>query len=484
MQITTVGLDLAKRIFQVHAVDASGSVVVRKALRRSQVLPFFTKLPSCLIGMEACGTSHHWARELTKLGHEVRMMPPAYVKPYVKRGKNDAVDAEAICEAVTRPTMRFVAMKSAEQQAALSLHRTRNLLVKQRTQLVNMIRGLLAEFGIDIPEGLERALGLARQIAAKEATPDVPAMAMQILGLLCGQVLDTHVRLQAIDRSISALQRTDDVARRSIDDPRHRPGRCHSIGRIRCRSGTVPLGSRVCRLARADTFAKLERRQGPARPHHQDGRPVSEKAPGGRRDIVDPPGEIQAGDGGSSACRVARQETRARGECGHGEQDGPCRLGDHGARRNLSSSPYPDASGVRLRRRRDLDRRKQIEPINRLHEVVRATRCDGETGQAGNRDNPSNVRGIIACKADWDLVRRPHQGQQSRMAASTGRTEDCTRPMRQNAELPLAMREPSTEDCPVLVESLSEPPVGSDFGFRGVIVPPLPNRRTASFFVD
>ena len=166
MQITTIGLDLAKRVFQVHAVDASGDVVVRKALRRSQVLPFFTKLPPCLIGMEACGTSHHWARELTKLGHEVRMMPPAYVKPYVKRGKNDAVDAEAICEAVTRPTMRFVAMKSAEQQAALSLHRTRDLLVKQRTQLVNMIRGLLAEFGIDIPEGLLRALGLARQIAA------------------------------------------------------------------------------------------------------------------------------------------------------------------------------------------------------------------------------------------------------------------------------------------------------------------------------
>ncbi|MEP9373595.1 IS110 family transposase [Mesorhizobium sp. KR1-2] len=214
MNVTTVGLDLAKRIFQVHAVDVSGSVVVRKALRRSQVLPFFTALPSCLIGMEACGTSHHWARELTKLGHEVRMMPPAYVKPYVKRGKNDAVDAEAICEAVTRPTMRFVAMKSTEQQAALSLHRTRNLLVKQRTQLVNMIRGLLAEFGIDIPEGLERALGLARRIAAQEATPDVPAMAIQILDLLCGQVLDTHARLQAIDRSISALQRADDVARR------------------------------------------------------------------------------------------------------------------------------------------------------------------------------------------------------------------------------------------------------------------------------
>ena len=145
MDISTIGLDLAKSVFQIHGVDASGAVVIRKVLRRSQVLPFFAKLSPCLVGMEACGTSHHWARQLMKFGHEVRLMPPAYVKPYVKRGKTDANDAEAICEAVTRPTMRFVAVKSPEQQAALALHRTRNLLVKQRTQLVNMVRGLLAD---------------------------------------------------------------------------------------------------------------------------------------------------------------------------------------------------------------------------------------------------------------------------------------------------------------------------------------------------
>ena len=183
-KITTIGLDIAKSVFQVHGVDAGGEVIVRKRLSRARVIPFFAKLPRCLVGIEACSTSHHWARELIALGHDVRLMPAQYVKPYVKRGKNDAVDAEAICEGVTRPTMRFVVMKSAEQQAALSLHRTRNLLVKQRTQLVNMIRGLLAEFGIDIPQGLERALRLARQIAAKEATPEVPAMATQVLGLL------------------------------------------------------------------------------------------------------------------------------------------------------------------------------------------------------------------------------------------------------------------------------------------------------------
>ena len=133
MEITTIGVDLAKNVFQVHGVDAAGGVVVRKALRRAQVSAFFAKLPPCLIGMEAWGTSHHWARELIRLGHDVRLMPPAYVKPDVKRGKTDAADAEAICEAVTRPTMRFVPVKSCAQQAALSAHRARNLLVKQRT---------------------------------------------------------------------------------------------------------------------------------------------------------------------------------------------------------------------------------------------------------------------------------------------------------------------------------------------------------------
>ena len=162
-EVTTIGVDLAKTVFQVHGIDALGQVVVRRQLRRSQVLPFFEKQASCVVGIEACATSHHWAREIAKLGHDVRLMPARYVKPYVKRNKNDAADAEAICEAVTRPTMRFVAVKTEEQQSVLMLHRTRQLFVRQRTTLINAIRAHLAEFGIVAGvgrNGVERLLRL------------------------------------------------------------------------------------------------------------------------------------------------------------------------------------------------------------------------------------------------------------------------------------------------------------------------------------
>ncbi len=219
MKISTIGLDLAKNVFQVHAIEATGKVVVRKTLRRSQMLPFFEKLPPCLVGAEACGTSHHWARELMKLGHEVRLMPAAYVKPYVKRGKNDAADAEAICEAVTRQTMRFVAVKSREQQALLSLHRSRSLLIRQRTQLVNMMRSVLAELGIAIPVGLEKALQIARQIVDGEVDLDLPPDATDVVGMLSEQTLQLHAQLRKLDLRLAALQRSDETARRLATIP-------------------------------------------------------------------------------------------------------------------------------------------------------------------------------------------------------------------------------------------------------------------------
>jgi transposase len=151
--ITTIGLDIAKSVFQVHGIDGEGKVIIRRQLKRRYVLAFFRKLPPCLVGIEACATSHHWSRELKALGHAVRLMPPAYVKPYVKRQKNDATDAEAICEAVTRANMRFVETKTPEQQSCLMLHRTRHLFIRQQTSVINAIRAHLAEFGILAPVG-------------------------------------------------------------------------------------------------------------------------------------------------------------------------------------------------------------------------------------------------------------------------------------------------------------------------------------------
>src|ERR1700756_4153537 len=198
MQVTTIGLDIAKNVFQVHGIDANERVVVRKQLRRGQVLAFFKALPPCLIGMEACATAHYWARELTKLGHRVRLMPAKDVKAYVKRNKNDAADAEAICEAVRRPTMRFVQVKSAEQQAHLMQHRARDLLMQQRTQLINSMRSHLAELGIIAPQGREGVKELLA-IVTKEATTHLPNDARASLIVLAAQ-------LQALQTTIGAIE--------------------------------------------------------------------------------------------------------------------------------------------------------------------------------------------------------------------------------------------------------------------------------------
>jgi transposase len=213
MKITTVGVDLAKNVFQVHAINDAGEVIVRRSLRRRQMIPFFGKLEPCLIGVEACGTSHYWARELAALGHEVKLMPPKYVKPYVKRGKTDAADAEAICEAVERPTMRFVTIKSAEQQSVVALHRTRDLLVGQRTQLVNMIRSQLAEYGIVLAKGIHHALRLVDQLV-EGVVPDIPSLACKIVIALAEQIRELEARIAMLEGEIKTWFRGNDLAKR------------------------------------------------------------------------------------------------------------------------------------------------------------------------------------------------------------------------------------------------------------------------------
>ncbi len=215
--VTTIGLDIAKSVFQVHGVDTEGNVVIRRQIKRRYVLTFFQKLPPCLVGIEACASSHHWSRELQALGHTVRLMPPAYVKPYVKRHKNDATDAEAICEAVTRPNMRFVATKTEEQQSCLTLHRTRHLFIRQQTSVINVIRALLAEFGIVAPvgrNGVEQLLGVAAD-ASDKRLPEVARACVTALGaqlqMLKAQILQFDRMIMAWHRSSEASRRLDDI---------------------------------------------------------------------------------------------------------------------------------------------------------------------------------------------------------------------------------------------------------------------------------
>ena len=216
--VTTIGLDIAKSVFQVHGIDAEDKVILRRQLKRRYVIAFFQKLPPCLVGIEACASSHYWSRELQACGHTVRLMPPAYVKPYVKRHKNDAADAEAICEAVTRANMRFVATKTAEQQSCLTLHRTRHLFIRQQTSVINAIRAHLAEFGIVAPvgrSGVEQLLGVVAD-ASDERLPDVARACIAVLGT---QLRTLKAQILEFDRMIRTWHRSSEVSRRLDDIP-------------------------------------------------------------------------------------------------------------------------------------------------------------------------------------------------------------------------------------------------------------------------
>ena len=283
MQVTTVGIDLAKHVFQVHGITKDGEVVFNRAIRRAQFMQFFTNLEPCLIGMEACGSSHYWARELTKLGHDVRLIPANYVKPYVKRGKSDANDAEAICEAVTRPTMRFVAPKSEEQQAVLFLHRARDLIVRQRTQLSNMLRSLLAEFGVIIPQGTGAAVKYAKGVLEGEK-PVLPQIAIDVLRQLSHQLVAMHLRFRWYEMRMRLHSKLD----KRVMLLRTIPGRwtCDCFGHCRhCRRReAIQEWSAICGLVGPDTSELIQRRKGTIGADHENGRPIHPASFGDRHD--------------------------------------------------------------------------------------------------------------------------------------------------------------------------------------------------------
>jgi transposase len=243
MKFTRCGLDIAKQVFQVHGVNEHGVVKGRKTLPRAKVFEFFAQVPSCLIGIEACGSAHYWARQLTKLGHTVNLMATQYVAAYRKRGKNDANDAEAICEAVGRPNMRFVAIKSEEQQAVLMVHRARTLTMAHRVAQVNQIRGLLGEFGLVVPTGVAR---LRRELPRilTDAENALPALAREVLTGLLEQLREADVRICAYDRQIRALAGASEPARRLM--------RVESIGPQTATALVATLGNpRVFKNGRA-----------------------------------------------------------------------------------------------------------------------------------------------------------------------------------------------------------------------------------------
>jgi transposase len=216
--IATIGLDIAKSVFQVHGIDAAGNVIVRRKMKRRYVLAFFQKLQPCLVGIEACASSHYWSRELQAVGHTVRLMPPAYVKPYVKRQKNDSTDAEAICEAVTRANMRFVPTKTPEQQSCLMLHRTRHLFIRQQTAVINAIRAHLAEFGIVAPvgrTGVEQLLG----VVADSYDKRLPDIARTCIAGLGAQLRMLKARILEFDRLIMAWHRCNQKSKRLDELP-------------------------------------------------------------------------------------------------------------------------------------------------------------------------------------------------------------------------------------------------------------------------
>ena len=320
-------IDLAKSVFQVHASDRDGKPVLRKKLRRGQVLAFFAGLSPCLVGLEACASAHHWARAIRDLGHEVRLIPPQYVRPFVKTNKTDASDAEAICEALVRPTMRFAAVKSAEQQSVLLLHRARELLVRQRTMLINALRGHCAEFGIVVAQG---ACKVSVLVAVIEDPEDerIPSLAREALGSLVAQLRGVQTEIGGLEKKLQAWHRSSEASRRLAAIP--------GVGFITATAlvatigdaSQFPLRTPAGRLARARSETALQWRQGSARQDIQAWRRLSASPPGPWRPSGPALVEAQEAHALGMAREPARPPTGQRRPRRHGQQDRPGRLGD------------------------------------------------------------------------------------------------------------------------------------------------------------
>uniref|UniRef100_UPI00406D3566 IS110 family transposase n=1 Tax=Azotobacter sp. NL3 TaxID=3083257 RepID=UPI00406D3566 len=337
MKLKRIGVDLAKQVFQIHGVDSHEQAVCRKQLKRSQMLDFFRQLEPCTVAMEACGSSHYWARELRVLGHEVRLIAPQFVKPYVKSGKNDANDAEAICEAASRPNMRYVEVKSAEQQAGQALHRIRSRLIRARTALVNEIRGLLGEFGlVESRHGVAATRRLA-QAALADAENGLPGQMRGLLVELQGELVEHEARLSRLDETIQRRAREDERVERLM--------LVEGIGPITATALVSAVGDarqfrsarQFAALAGVGSSPTLQRRQGAAGPDQQARRYLLAHAAGSRS-----PSGAQAlpGQGGSTqpvapALAVSTQPEHRHGR--FGEQECPDRLGDPQSGRLLST---------------------------------------------------------------------------------------------------------------------------------------------------
>jgi transposase len=331
-EVSTIGLDIAKSVFQVHGVDDAGGVVIRKRVSRGKMLEFFADLPPCLVGIEACPSAHHWGRELQALGHTVKLMPPSYVKAYLKRSKNDANDAAAICEAVTRPSMRFVPIKTKEQQTALMLHRTRQLLVRQRTMLSNALRGHLAELGIVSAKG-RNGTGELLRIIADAADNRLPAAVRGILDVLARQYNAIGTEIGSIDKSILALHRSCEASRRLAEIP--------GIGPIVATALVAEIGdwkafsSGRSLAAWVGAQAAYERRQGQARQHHQAGQSIPAMVAGCGRHGRYPLRKVARDKEPTVARTINGAPTDQGGGRRTRQQDCTDGLGHHGARREI-----------------------------------------------------------------------------------------------------------------------------------------------------